>query len=179
MDVFEAIRARRSVRRYKQEPIADAHLGKILEAARLAPSAGNRQPWRFIIVQDQNRKKGVAEAANNQTFLKDAAAIVVASCDPDSSAKWCEKDTMIALEHVALAATTLGYGTCWIGAFNEDELKRLLKIPEKIKIVALLPIGAPDEKPTPRPRRDFHEIFYKEEWQTPLVLPYHHPTLEK
>lgn len=179
MDVFEAIRARRSVRRYKPGPIADAHLGKILEAGRLAPSAGNRQPWRFIIVQDEIRKKGVAEAANNQAFLRDTAAIVVASCDPDASAKWCEKDTMIALEHIVLAATALGYGSCWIGAFNEGELRRLLKIPEKIKIVALLPIGAPDEKPSPKPRKDFHEIFYKEEWQTPLVLPGHHPTLEK
>lgn len=179
MDVFEVIRARKSVRKYKPGPIADADLGKILEAARLAPSAGNRQPWRFIIVQDEIRKKSVAEAANSQAFLKDAAAIVVASCDPDASAKWCEKDTMIALEHIALAATALGYGNCWIGAFNEDELKRLLKIPEKIKIVALLPIGTPNEKPSPKPRRDFHEIFYKEEWQTPLVLTDHHPTLEK
>ena len=179
MDVLEAIRARRSVRRYKKGPINDADFGKILEAARLAPSAGNRQPWRFITVQDEIRKKSVAETANNQAFLKDAAAIVVASCDPDVSAKWCEKDTMIALEHIALAATALGYGSCWIGAFNEDELKNLLKIPEKIKIVALLPIGTPGEKPSPKPRKDFHEIFYKEEWQTPLVLTGHHPTLEK
>lgn len=179
MDVFEVIRARRSVRKYKPGPIADTDLGKILEAARLAPSAGNRQPWRFIIVQDEIRKKSVAEAANSQVFLKDAAAIVVASCDPDASAKWCEKDTMIALEHIALAATALGYGICWIGAFNEDELKRLLKLPERIKIVALMPIGAPNEKPSLKPRRDFHEIFYKEEWQIPLVITDHHPTLEK
>jgi nitroreductase len=86
---------------------------------------------------------------------------------------------MIALEHMVLSATALGYGTCWIGAFNADEVKRLLKIPEAMTIVALLPIGVPDEKPKPRPRRDFHEIFYKEEWQKPLILKDHHPQLDK
>lgn len=167
MDVFEAIAARRSIRKYKPEPIAKAHLAKILEAARLAPSAGNMQPWRFVIVQDKNRKERVAEAANSQAFLKDAAAIVVASCGPDVSEEgWCEKDTMIALEHMVLAATALGYGTCWIGAFDEDELKRLLKIPKRLKVVALLSIGVPDQKPSMKSRKDFHEIFFREEWKT-------------
>jgi len=175
MDVFEAITARRSIRKYKSEPVSSAQFGKILEAARLAPSAGNRQPWRFVVVRDENRKGQVAVAANNQAFLRDAGAIVVAAVDPEISPRWHEKDIMIALEHMILAATALGLGTCWIGAFNEDELKRLLKIPEKIKVVALLPIGSPNEKPRPTPRKSFHEIFFKEEWQTPFVLTQHHP----
>lgn len=178
MDVFEVMTARRSIRKYTPEPIPDTQLGKILEAARLAPSAANKQPWRFVVVQDKNRKEQVAQAANNQTFLKDASAIVVAVSDPETSQRWHEKDTMIALEHMVLAATALGYGTCWIGAFNEEEIKRLLKIPEQKRIVALLPIGIPNEKPAPKSRKDFHEIFYKEEWQTPFVLAQHHPRLE-
>jgi len=89
----------------------------------------------------------------------------VAIGDPEKSARWHEKDTMIALEHVVLAATALGYGTCWIGAFDEDAVKSLLKIPAKMKVVALLPIGMPDEKPAPRRRRELSEIFFKEEWQ--------------
>jgi nitroreductase len=179
MDVFEAITVRRSIRKFKGEPITEVQLAKILEAGRLAPSAGNKQPWRFVVVQEENRKAQLAKAANNQSFLKDAGAIVVAVADPHVSAKWHERDTMIALEHMVLSATALGYGTCWIGAFDEDEVKRLLKIPEAMAIIALLPIGVPDEKPKSRPRKDFHEIFYKEEWQTPLTLRNHHPQLNE
>jgi len=165
MDVFEVIRVRRSVRKYRPEPISDEKLEMILEAARVAPSAGNRQPWRFVLVQDADRKKTVAKAANNQTFLGDAAVVVVAMGDPEVSVRWYEKDTMIALEHMVLAAAALGYGTCWIGAFDEDAIKRLLRIPAKMKIVALLPIGVPDEKPAARPRKMSSEIFFREEWQ--------------
>lgn len=166
MDVFEVIRDRRSVRKYRPRPVPDEKFKMILEAARLAPSAGNRQPWRFVLVQNAERKKDVATMANNQTFLGDAAVIVVAVGDSEVSARWYEKDTMIALEHMVLAATALGYGTCWIGAFDEDAIKRLLKIPSKMKIVALLPIGVPDERPTDRPMKKSSEIFFKEEWQS-------------
>lgn len=165
MDVFEVIEARRSIRKYRPEPIPDDKMGMILDAARLAPSAANRQPWRFVLVQNADRKKVLARAANDQTFLSDAAVIVVAVGDPEVSARWHEKDTMIALEHIVLAATALGYGTCWIGAFDEDAVKRLLKIPPRMKIVALLPIGLPDEKPASRPRKENSEIFFREEWQ--------------
>jgi nitroreductase len=166
MDVVKVIKARRSVRKYKPESIPADKLEIILEAARLAPSAGNRQPWRFVVVQEASRKVAVAEAANNQAFMNDAAAIVVAVCDPDVSPRWCKKDTMIALEHMVLAATSLGYGSCWIGAFDEDAVKHLLNIPQRMKVTAILPIGVPDEKPQPRPRKDFSEIFFKEQWQT-------------
>jgi nitroreductase len=166
MDVLEAIKSRRSIRKYRPEPIPEEKLQVILEAARLAPSAANRQPWRFVVVQNQDRKKALAEAANNQMFLSDAAAIVVALSDPEVSARWHERDTMIALEHMVLAATALSYGTCWIGAFNEDTVKSLLKIPASLKVVALLPIGKPAETPAPRPRKELSEILFNEEWQT-------------
>lgn len=166
MDVFEAIRTRRSVREYSPEPIPNEKLEAIFQAARVAPSAGNRQPWRFVVVQDLNRKRALAEAANNQTFLEDAAVIVAAVGDSEASIRWHDKDPMIALEHMVLAATALGYGTCWIGAFDEDAVKRLLKIPAKMKVVALLPIGIPSETPAPSPRKKLSEIFFKEQWQT-------------
>jgi nitroreductase len=167
MDVLETIRIRRSIRKYRPEPIPREKLEMIMEAARLAPSASNRQPWNFVVVQDRERKKALAKAANDQTFLADAGAVVVAVGDPERSARWHQKDTMIALEHMVLAATALGYGTCWIGAFDEDEVKSLLKIPAKMKVVALLPIGVPDEKPAATQRKELSEIFFKEEWQRP------------
>ncbi len=168
MDVFEAIKTRRSIRKYNPGSIPDEKLKTILEAARLAPSAGNRQPWRFVVVRDAGRKKALAKAANNQTFLADAAAIVTAIGDPEMSKRWYEKDPMIAVEHMVLAAVALGYGTCWIGAFNEEEVKRLLNIPEEMRVIVLLPLGVPDEIPQPRPRKDIQEIFFEEEYGKPF-----------
>ena len=167
MDVFQTIEARKSVRKYLDEPIPKDKLQMILNAGRKAPSAGNRQPWRFIIVQDAERKNKLAVAANNQAFLSHAAMIIVASANPEASPKWCERDTMIAVEHMALASAALGYGSCWIGAFDEEAVKRLLKIPEGIKVVALLPVGVPNETPATRPRKELKEIFSEEEWEKP------------
>jgi nitroreductase len=165
MDIFEAIESRRSVRKYLDKPISQETLQMIFNAGRWAPSAGNRQPWRFVVVQDTERKNRLALAANNQAFLSQAAAIIVALGDTETSPKWYEKDTMIAIEHMALASTALGYGSCWIGAFDEKEVKHLLKIPAKMRVVALLPIGVPGETPTARSRKELQEIFFKEEWQ--------------
>jgi nitroreductase len=170
LDVLETIKTRRSIRKYKPSSIPDKKLKEILESARLAPSAANRQPWSFIVVRDAERKKTLAEAANNQTFLAEAAVIVAAVGDPETSKRWFEKDVMIAVEHLVLAAAALGYGTCWIGAFNEAEVKRLLSIPEKLSVVALLPIGVPDETPPPKTRKEFAAIFFKDEYGKPLSL---------
>jgi nitroreductase len=167
MDFFEAVKTRRSIRKYRRQPIPEVELEMIFEAARQAPSAGNRQPWRFIIVRNANQKKALAQIANDQSFLSEAAAIVAAVGDPDVSARWHEKDTMIALEHMVLAATSLGYGTCWVGAFDEGAVKHLLKIPASMGVVALLPIGVPDETPAPRSRKELTEIFFDEKWRSP------------
>ncbi|MGQ9460412.1 MAG: nitroreductase family protein [Candidatus Bathyarchaeaceae archaeon] len=164
MDVFEAIRARRSVRKFRPKPIPNEKLEMILDAGRLAPSAGNRQPWRFVVVKDPKRKKTLAKAADNQTFIADASVIVVALGDPEISPRWFRQDPMIAVEHMVLAATALGYGTCWIGAFNEEEVKRILEIPERLKVIVLLPIGFPDEAPSPRERKPLKEIVFQEKY---------------
>ena len=170
MDIFEVIRTRKSVRKYKPEPIPHEKLKMILEAAQLAPSAGNRQPWRFVVVHNADKKKEIAKVAKNQTFLADAAVIIAAVGDPEISERWHDKDVMIAVEHMVLAATSLGYGTCWIGAFDENEVKKLLKIPKKLKLVVLLPMGVPDETPQTRPRKEVTEIFFEEEYGKPLKV---------
>ena len=168
MDVLEAIRTRRSIRKFRPKPIPDEKLKMILEAGRLAPSAGNRQPWLFIVVKDPERKRALAKAADNQTFIANAGVIIVALGDPQASPRWFRQDPMIAVEHMVLAATGLGYGTCWIGAFNEDEVKSLLRIPGELKVIALLPIGFPNESPLPRPRKPLKEIVFPDEFGKPF-----------
>ena len=168
MDVLEAIRSRRSIRKFRPEPIPDEKLKTILEAGLLAPSAGNRQPWLFIVVKDPERKRSLAKAADNQTFIADADVIIVALGDPNASPRWFERDPMIAVEHMVLAATGLGYGTCWIGAFNEKEVKNLLRIPKKLKVIALLPMGFPDETPAPKERKKLEEIAFLDEFGKPF-----------
>lgn len=167
MDVFEAIKKRRSIRRYKREAkIPEEHLQKILEVARLAPSAGNRQPWRFVVVKDPDVKRKLAEACNNQTFIADAQVAIAAIGDPSAS-RWYAQDPMIAVEHIVLEATELGYGTCWIGAFNEEAVKRVLNIPSELKVVCVIPIGVPDEEPSARPRKAVEEVFHLDKFGNP------------
>ena len=181
VDLFKAIEERRSIRRFKHEPLRDTDLRKILEAGRLAPSGGNLQPWYFIVVRHQETKTALAAAADNQTFIADADTIIVALGDPAISAAKLpytlsptriphKQDPIIPVEHMILAATALGYGTCWIGAFNEEKVKKILKIPEDLEVIALLPIGISKEHPPPSPRKAFTEIFYKESYGTPIDL---------
>jgi len=180
MDLFKVIEKRRSIRKFKTEPVAQDDLKKILEAGRLAPSGGNRQPWCFIIVRDLETKRALSIVANNQKFIADAGTVIVALGKPETTTKLPYKlsstripymqDPMIAIEHMILAATALGYGTCWIGAFDEDEVRKILKIPEDLAVIAILPIGVSDESPTPRPRKPFREIFFKESYGVPLEL---------
>ena len=136
-ETLKAIEERKSIRKYKSEAIPESHLKNILRAARLAPSAGNRQPWRFIIVRDPEMKKKVAELSINyrgkmQMFIAEADVLVVALGDDENSKgrylKWVDLDPMIAIEHLVLAAASMGYGTCWIGAFEEYQLKQILSM---------------------------------------------------
>ncbi|MEM2126713.1 MAG: nitroreductase family protein [Candidatus Bathyarchaeia archaeon] len=170
MTVMEVIRKRRSIRKYKPSELPKEHLLDILEAGRLAPSAGNRQPWKFIVVREPEQKRKLAEAARGQMFIADAAAVIVALADPEASPRWCDKDVMIAVENMVLAAAELGYGSCYIGAFEEEGVKNLLKIPGGLRVVVLLPIGVPDEAPSQRPRKTLDEVFFGEEYGKPLGL---------
>jgi nitroreductase len=158
MNTIEAILNRRSVRQYRSEPIAADHLSTILECARQAPSAGNRQPCHFIVVTDPAARRMVSEACHNQVWMADAAAIVVGVGNPTVSERWFAVDTAIAMQNMILAATELGYGTCWIGAFDEGRLRALLEVPEEMRIIAATPIGHPQDKPEARPRREMVDL---------------------
>jgi len=174
---FEVVEKRRAVRKYRQYNIPKEDLKKILEVARLAPSANNSQPWSFIVVKDQKMKELLARPST-QTFIANANAIVVVLGDPSVSccprATWTTRDPMIATEHLVLAATVLGYGTCWIANYESrpsewvDEVKRALKIPEHMHIVVLVAIGVPDEKPPLRLRKSLQEICFEEVYGNPL-----------
>jgi nitroreductase len=172
MNVFEAIKTRRSVRKYKPQPIPEDHLRQIMAAAQLAPSAGNRQPWRFILVKDPETKKQLGTIARNQTWISDAGVIVAALAmdkkNPEVYERWAERDVMTAVEHMVLAAWELGYGTCWIGAFNEEQVKELLKVPREMTVINLLPIGVPDQTPEPRGRKSLEELFHLDLYGNPL-----------
>jgi nitroreductase len=169
MDVSEAIRNRRSVRKYQTRNIENDKLDRVLEAGRLAPSARNLQEWRFVVVRDGSRRKRLAEAAKGQTFVGEAPVVIAACATVTDYVMTCGQltypiDLAIALEHMVLQAAAEGLGTCWIGAFYEEEVKKVLNIPPEVRVVALLPIGYPDESPSPRPRKEMKEIVAFETW---------------
>jgi len=146
MNVFEAIKKRRSVRSFLDKPIEDGKLNAVLEAGRLAPSAGNRQECRFVVVEDRDVRRRIAVAANGQSFVGEAPVVIVACAVTNGYVMSCGQpcypiDVAIALDHISLAAVELGLGTCWIGAFNEGKVKEILGIPEEVRVVELMPIG--------------------------------------
>ena len=170
MKVFEAIKTRRSVRSYKAEPVPEEKLKKVLEAARLAPSAHNAQEWKFVVVRDVKKRKELAEAALGQSFIAQAPVIIVAvGLDPEhimsSEVPAYAVDLAIAVDHMTLAAVEEGLGTCWIGAFDQDGVKEVLEIPERYKVVALLPLGFPADKPGPKSRKNIKEIVCYENFK--------------
>lgn len=146
LDVFETLRKRKSVRSYVQTSVTDEVLVRVLNAARLAPSAGNIQPWHFIIVKDDDKRSRIAKGCRYGRFLAESPVVIVACGDRKASPRWYAVDTAIALEHLVLAATALGLGTCWIGMFNQEDICDMLKIPKKFEVVALMALGYPREK---------------------------------
>ncbi|MGC8717790.1 MAG: nitroreductase family protein [bacterium] len=163
MDVYEAIKTRRSVRAYQEKEVPEDVIKRILEAARLAPSAGNRQQWKFIVVRDSKLREKLIPAVNNQYFVGQAPVIIVAvALEPDRVMS-CEVpayavDLAIAVDHITLAATAEGLGTCWIGAFSQSEVKRILNIPPHYKVVTLIPLGYPADSPRTKSRKPLEEI---------------------
>jgi nitroreductase len=170
LDILETARTRRSIRKYRRRPVSQRKLKKVLESAHLAPSAGNLQSWSFVVVRDKEKKRMLAKAADNQAFMDIAAVIIAALGDRRVSKKWLEKDVMIAVEHMILSATSLGYGACWIGAFSEAAVKSLLNIPQRLSAVPLLPIRVPDEAPPARSQREFADVFFEDVYGQPLAL---------
>lgn len=145
MDTLEAIRTRRSVRQYTGEKIPRADLEILVDAARLAPSGNNKQPWDFIVVTDEGMINQLKIASQ---WMDKAAAIIAVVMDPSS--RWWLEDASAAVENILLASVALGYGTCWLEGYTlprEDEFKELLGIPKSKRLITLVPVGVPAESP--------------------------------
>jgi nitroreductase len=163
MELFEAIFKRRSVRAYKDEPIKKEEIEKLIESASWAATGANLQPWKFIIITDPEIKEKVGEKARFY-FIKshhasEAPCLIAVLADLKKS-KWAVIDASMASQNLMLAATALGLGTCFIGAFDEEEVKRTLEIPEHYKVVGLITVGKPAENPSRPPRLPVKEITY-------------------
>ena len=168
MDLWTAIDRRYSVRWFSSAEVSASTVRKILAAAIRAPSAGNRQPWHFIVVRREEVKHALARAAYGQGFVAQAPVVIVVCADPERSAVrygargrelYCLQDTAAATEHILLAATAFGLGGCWVGAFDEMAAARALALPRALRPVAMVPIGKPMPEPGGRtPRRPLPEV---------------------
>lgn len=194
MELMDIILKRKSIRKYKPDPVPEEKLRYVLEAARQAPSWANQQCWKYIIVTDEALKKRIAVSMRPppavfppswdrsllpgppmpmrpRDWAAEAPIIIVGCADPAKSGKKEGKDYYlvdmgISMEHLMLAAAEQGLGTCWIGGgFDEAIVKEALGIPEEIRVVALTPLGYPDESPSPRPRRPLEEITSRNQWK--------------
>lgn len=171
MKVSEAILRRRSVRKFMDAPIPMEDLIKILEAARWAPTAANRQKTRFILVTDEELLKKIADNAKiifyKQKHAAQSTAMIVVCLD---STAWVE-ELGASIQNILLVAYSLNIGTCWIGAFNREEVRKLLKIPQNYKLYALILLGYYSEDPKPTPRLELGKIAFLNQWRKPLVKP--------
>jgi nitroreductase len=145
-------------------------LGRVLEAGRLAPSARNLQEWKFVVVRDPELRSRLVEAARGQSFVGEAPAVIVGCAVETEHVMTCGQhcypiDVAIAMDHMTLAATAEGLGTCWIGAFYEDKVKDILRIPDEVRVVAIMPIGYPAGELTPRPRKPLDEVVVWDRWE--------------
>ncbi|MBS7657286.1 nitroreductase family protein [Candidatus Bathyarchaeota archaeon] len=171
MEFFETVKNRRSIRSFTCDEILENEIKQLIDAARLAPSAGNVQPWNFIIVKNNETKHKLAKAALDQSFIEEAPVVIVVLADLNRSKLrygnrgvnlYCIQDTAAATQNILLAAVALGLGACWVGAFQEDMVKIILKIPEDFKPVAIIPIGKPAGKVNMPQKRPIEEIIHYE-----------------
>ena len=173
MDIYDVISQRRSVRRYKPDLISRDQIVRVLEAARLAPSWKNMQCWRYVVITEEAGKKGVAAALADsnpgKNALLTAPVDIVLCADPQASGIMGDRyyylvDCGITMEHLVLAAGAEGLATCWIGAFNEEIVKAAIDVPAEWRVVAMTPLGYPDQNPARRTRKEPADIFRKGKW---------------
>jgi len=170
MEVFKIIRKRRSIRLYEKKPVEKEKLNRILEAGRLAPSADNKQPWRFIVVTDDKVKEKLRAAYDEEWFI--TAPVIIIGCAVPKEAwvrmdgqEYWMVDVAIAMQNMILTATELGLGTCWIADFDEEATRKALKLPSNTRVVAMTPLGYPAEEKRPvRNRKPLTEIVHYEHW---------------
>jgi nitroreductase len=170
MEVFAAIRKRRSIRLYERKPVNEEKLNRVLEAGRLAPSADNRQPWRFIVVTDDKIKEKLRVAYDEEWFV--TAPVIIVGCAVPEEAwvrmdgqEYWMVDVAIAMQNMILTATELGLGTCWIADFDEEAARKALKLPLDVRVVAMTPLGYPAEEKRPvGNRKPLSEIVHSNNW---------------
>lgn len=173
LDIQEAIRKRRSVRSFTGEDVSEETIRQIIEAGTFAPSAGNCQPWEFLVVRDRIIKQKLAEAALGQRFVSQAPVVIVVCANISRSTTrygsrgqelYCIQDTAAAIENMLLIAISKGLGTCWVGAFNEVLAKEVLELPVGIRPLAIIPLGHSAETPRMPRRRSYNEVVHQEKW---------------
>jgi nitroreductase len=170
MDVYDAIRTRKSVRTYIDRPVEEEMLKRVIDAARAAPSARNGQEWRFVAVRDRETRKKIAQDAARQPFIGTAAVLLACCAETDGRVMRCGQpaypiDVAIAMDHLALAAAAEGLGTCWIGSFDEALVKAILGIPSAVRVVQLMPLGWPsDPAPVAKSRLGLDTVLHSERW---------------
>jgi nitroreductase len=166
---------RRMVRRFTDAPIDDATVARLLAAARRAPSAGDTEPWAFVVVRDPARRRALARAALGQAFVATAPVVIVACTDTgrarprygERGVRYGWIDVAFASLLLLLAVAEAGLGACFVGAFDDDEVSRLLELPDAVLPVAVIPVGHPAESPRGRERRPSSEVVHRERWRTP------------
>jgi nitroreductase len=163
--LYETIKLRKSVRKYRRDPVPEESLKKILNAARMAPTAENFQPWKIIVVTDEDIKRKLVPACNNQRFVAEAPVVLVACGLPDEAypimggyMNSYPVDVAIVLDHLMLAAASEGLGTCWIGSFKEEKVAETVGVPQEAKVVALTPLGYPAEEMERTDRKNLTEL---------------------
>lgn len=169
MDVFEAISKRYSCRKYLDKPVESEKIAKLLEAARLAPSARNFQDWRFIVATGKEAIDKLSSACNNPKLIKGAPVVLVA-CSNNPYRMRCGQmigpiDVSIALEHIALQAVEEGLATCWIGSFYHDQVRVAMDIPNGVEVVQLMLLGYPADKMKDTDRQPLENIVCFDKWQ--------------
>ena len=178
MNFLEVVQARRSLRSYIDKPVEREKLEYVLESARLAPSWKNMQCWRFIVVEDVAGREALAasmgETNPGRKALMGAPIVIVLCAVPSESEVWEGKDFMmldagLAMEHLVLAATEQGLGTCWQGLFSEVKVREAFNVPDNVRVVAMSPLGYAAEERRPRPRKTMAEIVYYEKWGTSVT----------
>jgi nitroreductase len=163
MEMMEAIRQRQSIREYEDRPVPEDVLRRVLEAARLSPSASNRQDRKFVVVRDEERRRKLSQAAFGQAHVAAAPVVIVAVGTYPEYVMACGMASLpinvaIAVDHITLAAADEGLGTCWIGAFDQDQARAAVGVPDKYTIAALLPLGFPKTTPERKPRKPLDEV---------------------
>jgi nitroreductase len=171
MDISEAIIQRRSIRQFTEQDIPEETVERLINAARWAPSAGNIQPWDFVIVKKAETKTRLANAALDQQSIEQAPIVIVVCANEVLSAQrygdrgkalFCLQDTAAAIQNILLFAYSIGLGTCWIGAFTEEQVREIIKVPEGSRPIAIVAVGHPGETPQPRRRKPTSEITHYE-----------------